>query len=52
MGRLDEAKSHVDTGKRILETSGLAARFSWLSSYCSYRAGDVAMRQGRVQDAM
>ncbi|KAI8304277.1 hypothetical protein K4K61_006265 [Colletotrichum sp. SAR11_59] len=52
MNRLDDAHSHVNTAKHILETSGIAARFSWLSSYCAYRAGDVAMKQGRVQDAM
>ncbi|KAK1455472.1 hypothetical protein CMEL01_04232 [Colletotrichum melonis] len=52
MDRLDDANSHVNTTKHILETSGIAARFSWLSSYCAYRAGDVAMKQGRVQDAI
>lgn len=52
MGQLDDAKSHVDMAKHILETSGLSARFSWLSSYCAYRAGDVAAKQGRIQDAM
>ncbi|KAF0329893.1 transcriptional xre family [Colletotrichum asianum] len=52
MNRLDDAHSHVNTAKHILETSGIAARFSWLSSYCAYRAGDVAMKQGRVQDAI
>ncbi|KAL3463577.1 hypothetical protein BJX64DRAFT_256963 [Aspergillus heterothallicus] len=52
MGRLDEAKRHVDVAKQILDTSGIAAHFSWLSSYCAYRAGDVAIKQGRVEDAM
>jgi hypothetical protein len=52
MGLLDEAKVHVDKAKDILETSGMMARFSWLSSYCAYRAGDVAIHQQRVQDAM
>lgn len=52
MGRLDDAQTHVETAKRILESSSIAARFSWLSSYCAYRAGDVAMKQGRNQDAM
>ena len=52
MGRTDDARSHVETAKRILETSGVVARFSWLSSYCAYRAGDVAILQSRVKDAM
>jgi hypothetical protein len=52
MGRLQDAKGHVDKAKHILENSGLLSRFSWLSSYCAYRAGDVAMKQGRVADAM
>ena len=52
MGRLDDAKSHVDVAKQILETSGVVARFSWLSSYCAYRAGNVAILQSRVKDAM
>jgi hypothetical protein len=52
MDRLDDAKLHVDKAKHILESSGIAARFSWLGSYCAYRAGDVAMKQGRLQDTM
>ncbi|KAI0139030.1 hypothetical protein F4776DRAFT_47404 [Hypoxylon sp. NC0597] len=52
MNNLDEAKRHVDTAKQILEASGTAARFSWLSSYCAYRAGDVAMKQGRFNRAI
>jgi hypothetical protein len=52
MNRLGDARSHVDKAKKILETSGIAARFSWLSSYCAYRSGDVAMKQGRFKDAM
>ncbi|KAK1830086.1 hypothetical protein QBC39DRAFT_426826 [Podospora conica] len=52
MNRLDDAKSHVDIAKNLLETSGSSARFSWLSSYCAYRAGDVAAKQGRIQDAI
>lgn len=52
MGRFEEAKRHVDLAKKILENSGSAARYSWLSSYCAYRAGDVAMKQGRFEDAM
>ncbi|KAL8743228.1 MAG: hypothetical protein Q9190_004404 [Brigantiaea leucoxantha] len=52
MARVDAAKSHVDTAKHILDTSGVVARFSWLSSYCAYRAGDVAIRQNRVRDAI
>ena len=52
MDRMDDAKGHVDSAKHILETSGVLARFSWLSSYCAYRAGDVALRQRRVKDAM
>lgn len=52
MKRLDDAKHHVDKAKHILNTSGSAARLSWLSSYCAYRAGDVAMKQGRVSDGM
>jgi hypothetical protein len=49
---LGDAKNHIDKAKHILETSGLLSRFSWLSSYCAYRAGDVATKQGRVTDAM
>ncbi|KAK6213364.1 putative pfs domain-containing protein [Colletotrichum tabaci] len=52
MGQLDDANQHVEIAKKILETSGAAARFSWLSSYCAYRAGDVAIKQGRTKDAM
>ncbi|KAL8658195.1 MAG: hypothetical protein Q9226_001193 [Calogaya cf. arnoldii] len=52
MGRIDDAKGHVDSAKHILETSGTLARFSWLSSYCAYRAGDVALRLRRVKDAI
>lgn len=52
MGRVSDAKYHVDMAKHILETSGISARFSWLSSYCAYRAGTVAMLQDRVEDAM
>lgn len=52
MNRLDDAKHHVDKAKHILDTSGSAARLSWLSSYCAYRAGDVAIKQGRVNDGM
>lgn len=52
MNRLEDAKLHVDKAKDILEVSGVTARFSWVSSYCAYRAGDVAMKQGLVEDAM
>lgn len=52
MGRLDDAKRYVDRARSITETSGTLSRFSWLISYCAYRAGDIATRQGRVQDAM
>ncbi|KAK2596202.1 hypothetical protein QQS21_006350 [Conoideocrella luteorostrata] len=52
MARFDEAKTHVDTAKQLLETSGIAARFSWLGSYCAYRAGDIAMKQKRYKDAI
>lgn len=52
MGQLDDAKQHIDKAKKLLETSGVTARFSWLSSYCAYRAGDVALRQGRYKDAI
>ncbi|KAJ8124006.1 hypothetical protein ONZ43_g173 [Nemania bipapillata] len=52
IGQLGNANEHVDIAKHIIETSGLAARFSWLSSYTAYRAGDVAMKQGRVKDAI
>ncbi|KAI1410375.1 hypothetical protein F5Y13DRAFT_192236 [Hypoxylon sp. FL1857] len=52
MNNLDKAKSHVDIAKQILEASGTAARFSWLSSYCAYRAGDVAMKRGHFDEAI
>lgn len=52
MNNLDEAKKHAQIAKHLLETSGTAARFSWLSSYCAYRVGQVAMKQGRLDDAM
>jgi hypothetical protein len=52
MQRLEDAKAHVDKAKHILESSGLQSHFSWVSSYCPYRAGDVAMKQGRVAKAM
>lgn len=52
MNRLGDAMDHVDRAKHILETSGSAAGFSWLSSYCAYCAGDVALKQGRCADAM
>ena len=52
MGLSKDARSHIDQAKQILETSGVVARFSWLSSYCAYRAGDVAIIEGRVKDAM
>ena len=49
---LEKALDHVHVAKRILETAGTVARFSWLGSYYAYRAGDVALRQGRTQDAI
>ena len=49
MGRLNDAKYHVNKAQQILATSGVMARFSWVSSYCAYRAGDVVIRQNRVQ---
>jgi hypothetical protein len=52
MQRLEDAKAHVNKAKHILENSGLQSRFSWLSSYCAYRAGDIALKQGRVANAM
>lgn len=52
MNNLDEAKKHAQIAKHLLETSGTAARFSWLSSYCAYRVGQVAMKQGRLDDAI
>lgn len=52
MKNLDDAKRHVETAKQILGTSGKSASLSWLSSYCAYRCGDVAMKQGRFTDAM
>ncbi|KAI1654754.1 hypothetical protein F4813DRAFT_194925 [Daldinia decipiens] len=52
MNSLDEAKKHAETAKHLLEISGTAARFSWLSSYCAYRVGQVAMKQGRLDDAI
>ncbi|KAK7990146.1 hypothetical protein PG989_010461 [Apiospora arundinis] len=52
MNQLDSAKSHIDKANEILENSSIASRFSWLSSYCAYRAGDVAAKQGRDQDAI
>ncbi|KAI0115622.1 hypothetical protein GGR51DRAFT_503594 [Nemania sp. FL0031] len=52
MNQLEDAKNHVDIAKNILETAGISARFSWVSSYCAYRAGVVAMLQGRIEDAI
>ena len=52
MDRPKDARNHVNQAKQILETSGVVARFSWLSSYCAYRAGDVAIIEGRIKDAM
>ncbi|KAF4458057.1 NB-ARC and TPR domain protein [Fusarium austroafricanum] len=52
MLRLDDAKAHVEKAKHLLETSGTAARFSWLGSYCAYRAGEVAMKQNRNEQAI
>ena len=52
MGRVDDARSHVDIAKQILETLGVVAGFSWLSSYCAYRAGHVAILPNRAADAM
>ncbi|KAI1097942.1 hypothetical protein F4804DRAFT_143064 [Jackrogersella minutella] len=49
---IDDAKRHVDVAKEILEASGSVARFSWLSSYCAYRAGNVAMKQDRFSEAI
>ncbi|KAF2753267.1 hypothetical protein EJ05DRAFT_504920 [Pseudovirgaria hyperparasitica] len=46
------AQRHVHKAKEVLEISGSSARFSWLSSYCAYRAGDVAFHQGRVAVAI
>ncbi|KAI0898720.1 hypothetical protein F4806DRAFT_506706 [Annulohypoxylon nitens] len=52
MKNLNDAKRHVETAKQILGTSGKSASLSWLSSYCAYRCGDVAMKQGRFTDAI
>ncbi|KAI0104454.1 hypothetical protein F4814DRAFT_430828 [Daldinia grandis] len=52
MDNLDDAKKHAEIAKNLLETSGTAARFSWLSSYCAYRVGQVALKQGRLNDAI
>ncbi|KAI0857704.1 hypothetical protein F4860DRAFT_505886 [Xylaria cubensis] len=52
MNRLDDAKDCIYEAQSILETSGSAARFSWVSSYCAYRAGVVAILQGRTADAI
>ncbi|KAI0377693.1 hypothetical protein F5Y04DRAFT_263483 [Hypomontagnella monticulosa] len=52
MNNLDDAKNHAEIAKQLLETSGTVARFSWLSSYCAYRAGDVALKQGRFDEAI
>jgi hypothetical protein len=52
MNQLKDAKRHIDKAKDILETPGSLARFSWLSSYCAYRDGTVAMLRGQVEDAM
>ncbi|KAH8803590.1 hypothetical protein F5884DRAFT_510069 [Xylogone sp. PMI_703] len=52
MNRLEDANQHTDKAKNILETSGSSARFSWLSSYCAYRSGVVAMLKGQVNNAI
>ncbi len=52
MGQLNDAQRHVEKANHTIEISGTLARFSWLSSFCAYRAGDVAIRQGRVKDAV
>ncbi|CAH0056955.1 unnamed protein product [Clonostachys solani] len=50
--RLHHASEHVDCAEQLIQTSGAAARFSWLGSYCAYRAGDIALRQGLSERAM
>ncbi|KAI1087828.1 hypothetical protein F5B19DRAFT_46663 [Rostrohypoxylon terebratum] len=52
MKNFNAAKRHVEIAKQILEASGKSASLSWLSSYCAYRCGDVAMKQGRFTDAI
>ncbi|KAI0888151.1 uncharacterized protein GGS22DRAFT_185531 [Annulohypoxylon maeteangense] len=52
MNELADAKQHVDAAKEILEVSGNSASLSWLSSYCAYRSGDVAMKQRRFTAAI
>ncbi|KAI1458139.1 hypothetical protein F4805DRAFT_474585 [Annulohypoxylon moriforme] len=52
MNDLNDARQHVDMAKQILDASGNSASLSWLSSYCAYRSGDVAMKQGRFNDAI
>ncbi|KAI1127032.1 hypothetical protein F5Y10DRAFT_266482 [Nemania abortiva] len=52
MGRLSDAKTRVDIAKNILEKSGMSGHRGWLYSYCAYRAGIVAMLQGRIEDAI
>ena len=52
MGRIEDARSHVETARQILETAGSVARFSWVSSQCAYGAGLVALLQDRLEEAM
>ena len=52
MDRLDEARAHVEKSQQIIEISGQVGRLSWLSSYCAYRDGYIATKQGRVEGAM
>jgi hypothetical protein len=51
-GRIDDARTFSDKATNILNGSGTIARFSWMSAWCSNRAGQVAMLQNRVADAM
>ena len=48
----DEARAHVEKSQQIIEISGQVGRLSWLSSYCAYRDGYIATKQGRVEGAM
>jgi hypothetical protein len=43
---------HVGKSKELLDTAGGFARISWISGPCSYRAAEVAILRGQVQEAI
>ena len=51
-GDLEQAKRHADLAIAALEEADGAATTSWTAGLCAYRAGEVAILQHRVQDAI